>query len=1078
MSIYQEPTLITAFSRVSRAAFRYVPLFLLSFTMLATGFGQTTGSIQGKVKNASTGKLVYNAVVTIEESGRETVTDEYGVYRFSNVPTGEYTITAAFVGMKGQSVTVSVDSGVSSNGDLKLVSKRVAMQLDEEEVFELAAFEVDGSENFDSNAIAMNEQRRSENLISVQHADAFGEIAEGNIGEYLKNLPGVSVNYVAADVRAIKMRGMSAAFTQVTVDGSQMASAGSGNKIRSFELEQVSLANVEHLEVSKLPRPDMAANAIGGSVNLVSKNAFALGKQFNYKVSLNFNDEETSLGKTPGWNADTERSKVLPGVELNYSDVFMEDRLGLALTYKQSNMFNIQQRFRWREWQKSPDGGEGDFDEIYFKRLEVQDGPKKTSRESFSSNLDFKVNDNTMLTVKGQVNFYDSTFINRNASWRIADLSTLPDGMSGSTDSISDNSYSFGDDRGIGYGGSFRGKYGNTYHVDIGMKHNTGNWVIDYGYTQSEATNHYGDVDRGHMETWESGNRTGSEYIEFDQGNSNMEAFSDIRVYDENMNLIPNRGLSLGDHELRRTRTRPKESVDRISGLRFNARRNFELGEHSGYFQFGVRTSRQEREGAQFELRYSYDGYDEDGQQIWLSDIKDEVFSGHSAGFGYEGFDWPSPNQIHGLFYGNQSDWSFDSQRAIDRTISTWFEMSEDIDAAYAMAQMKFLDNKLSVLAGARYEDTTTWGLQPIAGSANNYVNSSTDYHFDSAEVSQGYDGFHPSVHVKYDVNENLLLRLSYANTIGRPDFGDMFGVTTISAPLVDNGEDPMSDDYEVTPASTLGNVDVTNPGLLPRESDNLDLTAEYYYNDTSVFSVSLFQNDMTNFIKKSTRPLIAEDVELYGLPGFVLGSAVTAEDAATFGLDNDDDGGVAVGGTFNYEIEVATNVAKAKIKGIELNWKHDLNDLNDLLKGSSIYANGTFLSTTADGDASPYANDFRDFAKKTVNFGYMFERGPVDLKLRWNIRGDEIGGSSTTFTLNGESQSVALFREQRKSLDLDFGYKLNDRTALFVNARNLNDAPHRQGYFMANGAGERKFLLEREERFGTQWTLGVKGKF
>lgn len=1079
MSIYQEPTLITAFSRVSRAAFRYVPLFLLSFAMLASGFAQTTGSIQGKVKNASTGKLVSNAIVTIEESGRSARTDEYGVYRISNVDSGEYTVSASFVGMRGQPISVSVGSGVSTSGDILLVSIRVAAELDDEEVFELAAFEVDGSENFDSNAIALNEQRNSENLISVQHADAFGEIAEGNIGEYLKNLPGVSVNYVAADVRSIKMRGMSPAFTQVTVDGSQMASAGSGNKIRSFELEQVSLANVEHLEVSKLPRPDMAANAIGGSVNLVSKNAFALGKQFNYKVSINFNDEETSLGTTPGWNADAERSKVLPGVELNYSDVYLEDRLGLALTYKQSNMFNVQQRFRWREWQKSPDGGDGDFEDVYFKRLEVQDGPKKTSRESFSSNLDFKVNDNTMLTVKGQVNFYDSTFINRNASWRIDDLDTLPDGMTGSTDSVSDNSYTFGGDRGIGYGGSFRGKYGNTYHVDIGMKHNTGNWVVDYGYTQSEATNHYGDVDRGHMETWESGNRSGSEYIVFNQGNSNMEAFSDIMVYDEDMNLLPNRGLSLEKHELRRTRHRPKESVDRISGFRFNARRNFELGEHSGYFQFGVRTSRQEREGAQFEIRYAYDGYDEDGEQIWLSDVKDETFSGHSPGFGYEGFDWPSPNQIHTIFYGDQSVWSFDAQRAIDRTISTWFEMTEDIDAAYAMAQMKFLDNRLSVLAGARYEDTTTAGFQPIAGSANNYVNSSTDYHFDTTQVSQGYDGFHPSVHVKYDVNENILLRLSYANTIGRPDFGDMFGVTSFSAPNVDNGEDPESPDYRLTPLDTLGRVNVTNPGLLPRESDNLDLTAEYYYNDSSVFSVSLFQNDMTNFIKKVTRPLVAEDVDLYGLPDFVIGSAVSESDAMNYGLDFDDeDGGVAIGGTFNYEINVATNVSKAKIEGLEINWKHDLNNLGDVFKGSSVYANGTFLSTTADGDASPFANDFRDFAKKTVNFGYMFERGPIDIKLRWNIRGDEIGGNSTTFTLNGEAQSVALFREERKSLDFDFGYKINDRAALFVNARNLNDAAHRQGYYMANGAGERKFLLEREERFGTQWTVGVKGKF
>ncbi|MDQ8185532.1 TonB-dependent receptor [Pelagicoccus sp. SDUM812002] len=1076
MSNHQKPTLCAAACRASRAAFRYVPLFLLSFAMIATGFAQSTGSIRGQVKNATTGKLVYNAVVTIDETGRETTTDEYGVYRFSNVPNGEYTISADYVGMRGQSVSVSVDSGVSSSGDILMVSRRIAEGTDEENVFELDAFEIDGSENYDANAMALNEQRRSDNLISVQHADAFGEIAEGNIGEYLKNLPGVSVNYVAADVRSIKMRGMSPAFTQVTVDGSQMASAGSGSKIRAFELEQVSLANVEHLEVSKLPRPDMSANAIGGSVNLVSKNAFALGKQFNYKVSLNFNSEETSLGSTPGWNADAERSKVLPGVELNYSDVFMEDRLGLALTYKQSNMFNVQQRFRWREWETSP---EGDVDEIYFKRLEVQDGPKKTSRESFSANMDFKVSDDTMFTLKGQVNYYDSTFINRNVGWRAANLEAdeMPAGYNGSTEDLSDNSYTFGQSNGLYYGGSFRGKYGNTYHIDAGMKHHKGQWDIDYGYTMSEATNHYDSANRGFMATWEVQERQDNQYVEFDQGNGNMNAYSDITVYDSDMNELPNAGINLDGFELRRTRDQPKDAVDRISGFRLNARRNFSLGETQGYFQFGVRTSRQEREAVEHRLQYVYNGYNTDGERIWLSDFKDEVFSGNSPGFGYGGIDWPSANKLYDIFTNNMSDWTYDETYAINHADGQWFEMEEDIDAAYAMAKFEFLDNRLSVLAGARYEDTKVSGAIPVIGSANNYVRSRFDYGFETTAVQDGYDGFHPSVHLKYDVNDKFLLRLSYANTIGRPDFGAMYTPTEYDAPWLGSTSNPNDADWVANnPDNTFGIVEVANPGLLPRESDNIDITAEYYYDDTGVFSVSVFQNKMENFISRINRELTAADAEKWGLPAFVTGAAITQSDIDTYGLEDE-----ALNGEFNYRLEISENVADATIEGLEVNWKQDLDLFTEFLRGSSIYANGTFLSTNAEGGtaASDFDNNFDDFAKKTINYGYLFERGPVDIKLRWNIRGDEIGGSSRSFTFaDGRTVSSGLFREERKSLDFDFGYKFSDRAALFVNARNLNEAPHRQGYFLANAAGERKFVLEREERFGVQWTVGVKGKF
>ncbi|MBD5780575.1 TonB-dependent receptor [Pelagicoccus sp. NFK12] len=1081
MMSYQEPTLGTALLRASRAAFKYVPLFILSVAMVATGFAQSTGSIRGQVKNATTGKLVYNAVVTIEETGRETKTDEYGVYRFSNVPSGEYTITADYVGMRGKPVSVTVDSGVSSSGDILLVSRRAAQEVDEEEIFELAAFEVDGSENYDANAMALNEQRRSDNLVVVQDADAFGEIAEGNIGEYLKNLPGVSVEYVAADVRSIKLRGMSSAYTQVTVDGSQMASAGSGNAIRRFELEQVSLANVDQLQVYKLPLPDMSANSIGGSVNLVSKNAFAMGKTFSYKASLNVNSDYSITGKSPGWPSDVERSKTLPNFELAYSDVFMDDRLGLAVTYKQSNMANPQKRFRWRDWQEKPDGGNGDVDDIYYTRLQLQDGPKKTSRESFSANLDYKINDNTMFSLKGQLNFYDSTFINRNTDWGLGDITQddidngdFPAYTGAPTGEISNLSYAFGESNRISHGASYRGKFGNTYHIDANVKQHLGEWTIDYGASVSEATNHYRTADRGFM-IYGLAERIDNEYVEFDMTEGPLAAFNDFTVFDSDMNPLPNRGRIYEQTELRQVWDQPKDSVDIISGFRVNAKRNFTFGENQGFFKFGVRTSRQHREAAEFRLRWEYNGYNEDGQQLWMDQFVDNVFKDQVIDFGYEGFDWPSGSQLYDYFNANRDQFDFEESTAVNHTISRYYEFDEDINAAYAMAKFEFLDNKFSVLAGVRYEETSASGLMPVRGSANNYVNSRTDYFYERVQASDSYDSFHPSVHIKYDVNDKLLLRLSYANTIGRADFGSMFGVTEFNAPQYDNGLDPSDPGYELNdPDTTMGRVSVRNPGLLPRESDNIDLTAEYYYDETGFFGMSFFQNDMTNFIQTQTRELTADDLTTWGLPDFVFGrTAVTQADIDNYGLDPED-----LNGGFDYEISVPTNVASAKIQGMEVNWRQDLNMFGDVFKGSSIYANGTFLSTDAEvGDASPYANDLPDFIKQTYNYGYLFERGPWDFKLRWNIQGPEIAGSRT-FEVNGAEQRAGLYRLERTSIDADFGYKINDRISFFANARNINNAPFRRGYRIENAAGSLQTVLEIEERFGIQYLFGVKGKF
>ncbi len=70
-------------------------------------------------------------------------------------------------------------------------------------------------------AVALQKVSVQSKLVAA--ADQFGEISEGNIGEYLKFLPGVSIDYNVNDARGISLRGLSTAFTIVGVDGTPMA---------------------------------------------------------------------------------------------------------------------------------------------------------------------------------------------------------------------------------------------------------------------------------------------------------------------------------------------------------------------------------------------------------------------------------------------------------------------------------------------------------------------------------------------------------------------------------------------------------------------------------------------------------------------------------------------------------------------------------------------------------------------------------------------------------------------------------------------------------------------------------------
>src|SRR5690606_3950235 len=158
-----------------------------------------------------------------------------------------------------QSKEVSVSAGAVATADFSIsASSRSG-------VLNLEKYVVTTTRESDSRAIAINEQRHSANLKNVISTDEFGAVTEGNVGEFAKYVPGVNVDYNAADARTISVRGLPANNTPVTIDGFPVASAASSSATRTFELEQVSINNTSRLELSKVPTPDVSAAALGGA---------------------------------------------------------------------------------------------------------------------------------------------------------------------------------------------------------------------------------------------------------------------------------------------------------------------------------------------------------------------------------------------------------------------------------------------------------------------------------------------------------------------------------------------------------------------------------------------------------------------------------------------------------------------------------------------------------------------------------------------------------------------------------------------------------------------------------------------
>ena len=119
------------------------------------------------------------------------------------------------------------------------------------------AFVVDASREMDGAAFAINEQRVAPNIKNVVSTDEFGAVAGGNIGEFLKFLPGLSVDYVGGNARSISINGVSPDNVPVTLGGLSMASmSGDAGRGRSFNMDFFSTNNLSRVEVEYSPTPE------------------------------------------------------------------------------------------------------------------------------------------------------------------------------------------------------------------------------------------------------------------------------------------------------------------------------------------------------------------------------------------------------------------------------------------------------------------------------------------------------------------------------------------------------------------------------------------------------------------------------------------------------------------------------------------------------------------------------------------------------------------------------------------------------------------------------------------------------
>lgn len=321
------------------------------------------------------------AVVILDGKAHSAVADADGFYSFSNLESGTHRLNISYLGFVPVSQAI-----VLADTD---VTQDIIMSDSSKELNEVVVTGV-----FSGQQRAINAQKSNINVTNIVSADQIGKFPDSNIGDALKRISGINVQYDQGEARFGQVRGTPADFSSVTINGSRIPSAE--GDIRNVQLDLIPSDMIQTIEVNKTLMPDQDGDAIGGSINLVTKNS-------PRRLTLN------AVAGT-GYNWISRKAQMNFG--LTIGNRFFNDRLGIMVSasYNNAPSGSYNTEFIW---------GKDDAGKLYLSDYQIRQCYVTRERQSYSLSADWKFNDFNKIWFKG-------IFNNRN-DWENRYRTTLKD---------------------------------------------------------------------------------------------------------------------------------------------------------------------------------------------------------------------------------------------------------------------------------------------------------------------------------------------------------------------------------------------------------------------------------------------------------------------------------------------------------------------------------------------------------------------------------------------------------------------------------------------------------------------------
>jgi len=887
----------------------------------ASSAGAETGAIQGRVFNPVTQEYVRNAELAIVGTNYVTYSANDGSFSFAAVPAGEVALRVTYTGYEPTDVRLTLAAGQTTTRDFELKPVGRAASAS---VLKLDQFVV--SSQREGNAKAIMEQRAAINVKSVVSADNFGDLTGGTVGEFIKYLPGVVMDYVDSDARTVRIGGLDPRYASVSVDGMTMASAPSasfGADSRQFEFEQASIVGTDSIEINKTTTASMEADSPAGRINMRSRSAFDRKlREITATVSLTGNQYSWDYKRTTG-PYNTNDYKVRPSFVFTYAEAFKQ-RFGIALTLGANTLSTEQagvtHTYSYAEAARGP----------VINQIAFRDAPKLTTRGSMTLTTDYKFSPFLTFSLRtAGSHFNDGTNLRQIAFFvspaQVDAKSTVTDLTAGATANANTR---------VQYTTSRRNKLNSTVTLTPRVDFKRGDLTLTLGGGYSRSRTAYEQITEGYLQAvthrltriaWR-GTRTSATDGDWTMTQVSGPAWDNVANYNRTDAFTSNVSATpqASRNQLWIGYLDAKKSVNFL-GLPLQ----LEAGGKSKLAVYDL-----EKNGA---LQWTYVGAagSMTAPTTILPTTNRLPYDARVGGnVGTLGIPLTDPYATRDLLISQPT--YFTPSVTANRIAELYSAraLKEQIDAGYFEMNTRWQSLRFNL--GVRHERTRTIGraqdiLPAAAVTKEGYTPgtvSFTDYQYRYGRRESSYGGYGNTFFsggAKWAITPNLNLQLAGSQSISRPGYNNLTGTITVD--------------------EAAQTVRVPNPDLKPETSDKFFTGVQYYLEPAGTLSLSAFRLNIEN-----------------------MGAGIQNITAAEAGYANDPE---FVGYRF---LRPVNSPGTRRIDGVELEYSQQLVFLPSVLSGLSVF--GSVTRTAAD-------DRIVNHVPKSANGGLRYGNNTLNAQIR-----------------------------------------------------------------------------------------------